>query len=69
MSEWTKCSEYMPPAGMDVQVYCDDSKEQFVAFRDRAGLFTFATDHEGNTISCVPTHWKQLDPPPAKDLP
>lgn len=66
MNEWIKCSDRMPVGPMDVLVYCDDTKEQFVAFRDRKGLFTFATDHEGNTISCNPTHWQPLGLPPTE---
>lgn len=68
MSEWIKCRDRLPAGPMDVLVYCDDTKEQFVAFRDR-GLFTFATDHEGNAISCNPTHWQPLGPPPSKEQP
>lgn len=65
MSEWVKCSENLPVGPIDVLVYCDDTKEQFVAFRDRKrGLFTFATDNEGNPISCNPTHWRELPPAP-----
>lgn len=67
MSDWIKVSERLPETCADVQVYCSDTKEQFVAFRDKPRKqFTFATDHEGNSIGCMPTHWKPLGPPPTE---
>ncbi|SDT52091.1 DUF551 domain-containing protein [Pseudomonas prosekii] len=65
MSDWIKVSDSLPESPADVQVYCADTKEQFVAFHDKARKqFTYAMDHEGNSIGCLPTHWKPLGPNP-----
>ncbi len=64
MSEWIKCSEHMPEPNVDVQVYCEDSREQFVAFR-RIKNNDFHYAQCGNvSIVCNPTHWQPLPSPP-----
>lgn len=60
---WIKCSEQLPDIGKDVQVYCDDSREQFVAFRCIGGSYQFA-QYEDVSIACDPSHWMTLPDPP-----
>lgn len=62
---WVACAEQMPEYGKDVQVYCSDTKEQFVGFHIGKGDFQFAKDELGNKIVCNPTHWMPLPAPPA----
>lgn len=62
---WIACAERMPEHGKDVQVYCSDTKEQFVGFHIGKGDFQFAKDELGNKIVCNPTHWMPLPAPPA----
>lgn len=67
MSEWIKCSERMPEFDIDVQVYCKDTEEQFVAYHRNDGLFHYATYEKGGryiNIVCEPTHWQPLPEPP-----
>lgn len=68
MSEWIKCSERMPETHSDVQVYCSDTEEQFVAYYVGQSYFHYASYEkpEGGyvDIECNPTHWQPLPEPP-----
>ncbi len=61
-SPWVAVSERLPKKGEDVQVYCDTSGEQMVAFSLGDGRFQFAVDLHGDVIACRPTHWMPLPP-------
>lgn len=65
---WLSMKERMPEKGVDVQVYCDDTREQFVAFSLGDGRFQFAQAQDGTAIVCRPSHWKELDSYPGKQL-
>ncbi|WP_338659042.1 DUF551 domain-containing protein [Yersinia intermedia] len=39
LGSWIKCSDRRPERGTDVQVYCSDTREQFVAFHIGNGEF------------------------------
>jgi hypothetical protein len=54
----TKCK--MPGKGIDVLVYCADTREQFVAFSLGNGHFQFAQQKDGTAIVCRPSHWQSL---------
>lgn len=59
---WQRIDENTPK-GVDVLVFCEETKEQFVAYQeDRSirGLFCFAI-HRGAYIMCRPQWWKPLD--------
>ncbi|HFF6863425.1 TPA: DUF551 domain-containing protein [Yersinia enterocolitica] len=62
---WIKCSDHRPERGTDVQVYCSDTREQFVAFYIGNGEFQYA-QHEDISIACRPSHWMPLQPAPEK---
>ncbi|WP_145579760.1 DUF551 domain-containing protein [Yersinia vastinensis] len=64
---WIKCSERRPERGTDVQVYCSDTREQFVAFHIGNGEFQYA-QHEDTSIACRPSHWMPLPAAPEKPL-
>ncbi|WP_367399151.1 DUF551 domain-containing protein [Halomonas sp. FL8] len=68
MSEWVSVDERMPAKGVDVQVYCSDTKEQMVAFLVGNGRFQYGTypvsDGFAGCLMCQPTHWKPLTEPP-----
>ncbi|HEI6963658.1 TPA: DUF551 domain-containing protein [Yersinia enterocolitica] len=64
---WIKCSERRPERGTDVQVYCSDTREQFVAFHIGNGEFQYA-QHEDTSIACRPSHWMPLQTAPEKPL-
>lgn len=64
---WINCSDQMPERGTDVQVYCSDTREQFVAFHIGNGEFQYA-QHEDTSISCRPSHWMPLLAAPEKPL-
>ncbi len=64
-SPWVAVSERLPKKGEDVQVYCDTSGEQMVAFSLGDGRFQFAVDLHGDVIACRPTHWMPLPAAPA----
>lgn len=64
---WIKCSDHKPERGTDVQVYCSDTREQFVTFHLGNGVFQFA-HHEGTPIACRPSHWMPLPAAPEKPL-
>lgn len=63
-SLWVAVSERLPKKGEDVQVYCDTSGEQMVAFSLGDGRFQFAVDLHGDAIACRPTHWMPLPKSP-----
>lgn len=68
---WIKCSERMPEAEVDVQVYCSDKKEQMVGYLERnesEGCFRFATWRSGDGIYCQPTHWMPLPAAPEQEV-
>ncbi|WP_051937002.1 DUF551 domain-containing protein [Erwinia sp. 9145] len=62
--EWIKCSEKKPELGVDVQVYCSDTKEQFVAFR--LGKYFQYAYVDDKRAACNPTHWMPLPLPPTE---
>lgn len=59
----TKCK--MPEKGIDVLVFCGDTREQFVAFSLGDGRFQFAQQEDGAAIVCRPSHWTDLPKNPA----
>ncbi|MGH1475250.1 DUF551 domain-containing protein [Yersinia proxima] len=63
---WIKCSDHKPERGTDVQVYCSDTREQFVAFHLGNGEFQYA-HHEDTSITCRPSHWMPLSAAPEKE--
>ena len=63
---WIKCSDRRPERGTDVQVYCSDTREQFVAFHIGNGEFQYA-QHEDTSIACRPSHWMPLPAAPEKE--
>ncbi|HDL7890473.1 TPA: DUF551 domain-containing protein [Yersinia enterocolitica] len=63
---WIKCSDHRPERGTDVQVYCSDTREQFVAFHIGNGAFQYA-QHEDTSIACRPSHWMPLPAAPEKE--
>ncbi|HDL7834711.1 TPA: DUF551 domain-containing protein [Yersinia enterocolitica] len=64
---WIKCSDHRPARGTDVQVYCSDTREQFVAFHIGNGEFQYA-QHEDTSVTCNPSHWMPLPAAPEKPL-
>ncbi|HEN3636838.1 TPA: DUF551 domain-containing protein [Yersinia enterocolitica] len=62
---WIKCSDHRPEQGTDVQVYCSDTREQFVASHIGNGEFQYA-QHEDTSIACRPSHWMPLPDSPEK---
>ncbi|HEN3607703.1 TPA: DUF551 domain-containing protein [Yersinia enterocolitica] len=62
---WIKCSDQMPKRRTDVQIYCSDTREQFVAFHIGNGEFQYA-QHEDTSIVCRPSHWMPLLAAPEK---
>ncbi len=63
--QWVSVKNGIPNKGVDVLVYCEDTKEQFVAFYMSPNRFQFASGG-GNTFMCNPSHWKPLPKPPTK---
>ncbi|HDM8336476.1 TPA: DUF551 domain-containing protein [Yersinia enterocolitica] len=63
---WINCSDHRPERGTDVQVYCSDTREQFVAFHIGNGEFQYA-QHEDTSIACRPSHWMPLPDSPEKE--
>lgn len=56
--------ETAPKTG-DVLIYCDDTKEQMVAFwHPRHDGWQFALDPHSGPHIAEPTHWKPLPAPP-----
>ncbi|EOF8760966.1 TPA: DUF551 domain-containing protein [Yersinia enterocolitica] len=66
LGSWIKCSDHRPERGTDVQVYCSDTREQFVAFHIGNGEFQYA-QHEDTSIACRPSHWMPLPAAPEKE--
>lgn len=66
LGSWINCSERRPERGTDVQVYCSDTREQFVAFHIGNGEFQYA-QHEDTSIACRPSHWMPLLAAPEKE--
>ncbi|CFQ47654.1 DUF551 domain-containing protein [Yersinia aleksiciae] len=64
---WINCSDHRPARGADVQVYCSDTREQFVAFHIGNGEFQYA-QNEDTSIACRPSHWMPLPAAPEKPL-
>lgn len=63
MTNWVSVLDRLPEKEIDVQVYCSDTEEQFVAFRNRYGEFQFGLTPT-ITLICNPTHWMPLPEPP-----
>lgn len=66
-SGWISVLDRMPDCNTDVQVYCGDSREQFVAYYVGQGYFHYATYETTSgyvDIECKPTHWQPLPSPP-----
>ncbi|HGL6397173.1 TPA: DUF551 domain-containing protein [Citrobacter koseri] len=64
---WVPVSERMPERGVDVLVYCADTKEQMVGYMERNGTegwFRFSSLPNGGGIYCNPTHWMPLSAAP-----
>ncbi len=60
---WIKCSERMPDSKNDVQLFCSDTREQFVGFHRGNGRFQFFCMN-GVIGECEPTHWMPLPAAP-----
>lgn len=60
---WIKCSDEYPDQSVDVQIYCSDTKEQFVGFHLGNGEFQYGLCEAGALV-CSPTHWQPLPEPP-----
>ncbi len=61
---WIRCSERMPPVGVDVQLFVSSTGEQFTGFNlDNTGDFQYAQCF-GTPIVCEATHWMPLPEPP-----
>lgn len=56
---WIKCSERMPDSKNDVQLFCSDTREQFVGFHRGNGMFQFFNMNDV-IGECEPTHWMPL---------
>ena len=66
---WISVEERLPDGPLDVQVYCSDTNEQFVAFHLGRGRFQFgscAAEFDRIQLICTPplTHWMPLPAPP-----
>ena len=60
---WRPIAEHDGSA-CDVQLYCEDSREQFIGFPGPlVGAFQYCA-FPGGTMSCRPSHWRPLPPPP-----
>lgn len=60
--EWIDCTKQKPELGIDVQVFCSDTKEQFVAFRT-GKYYQYAYVNDARAV-CEPSHWMPLPKPP-----
>lgn len=60
---WIKCSERMPDSKNDVQLFCSDTREQFVGFHRGNGMFQFFNMNDV-IGECEPTHWMPLPAAP-----
>lgn len=60
---WIKCSERMPDSKNDVQLFCSDTREQFVGFHRGNGMFQFFNMNDV-IGECEPTHWMPLTAAP-----
>ncbi|WP_314721499.1 DUF551 domain-containing protein [Rahnella variigena] len=56
---WIKCSDRMPDSKNDVQLFCSDTREQFVGFHRGNGMFQFFNMNDV-IGECEPTHWMPL---------
>ena len=60
---WRPIAEHDGSA-CDVHLYCEDSREQFIGFPGPlVGAFQYCA-FPGGTMSCRPSHWMPLPPPP-----
>lgn len=67
MSEWISVASDLPRDGKDYQVFCRDTREQFVAFYRGDGRWQFGRYKDSVTdvqLLCTPTHWMELPEPP-----
>jgi len=65
-TEWRDIDS-APKDARDVHVYCDDTKEQFIAFYDtNDDHWIFACSSGGVKFVCKPTHWKSKSPAPTE---
>jgi hypothetical protein len=62
VTEWRDIST-APKDGKDILVYCEETKEQIVAFFQFGG-WQFATASDGERIVCSPSKWMPLPDPP-----
>lgn len=64
---WISVEERLPSEPSDVQVYCSDTREQFVALHLGKGRFQFgscAGEFDRIRLICTPSHWMPLPAPP-----
>lgn len=61
--KWISVEDRLPEKKTDVQVFCSDTEEQFVAFLNRRGEFQFGVTTT-ITLICNPTHWMPLPESP-----
>lgn len=66
MTNWININDLQPEISTDVLVYCNDSNEQFVAYKvnNNDNNFCYATGEWGDEIICEPSHWMSLPTPP-----
>lgn len=65
--DWIKCSERMPEPNKDVQLFCSDTREQFVGFRKGVSKDFQYAKYEDVDITCEPTHWQPLPAAPKQE--
>lgn len=64
LSDW-QAIESAPKDGSDVLVFCDDTREMFVAFWNKKHkAWQYALWHDGTIVACAPAFWMPLPPPP-----
>ena len=68
--QWVRCSEQLPKDTQVYQLYCKDTKEQFVGFHIGDGRFQYGEYKDSVTniaLVCRPSHYAPLGKPPAPE--
>lgn len=67
MSKWISVEDALPKDSRYYQIYCEDTKEQFVGFHHGEGKFQFGRYKDSVTdiqLLCLPSHWADTPEPP-----